>query len=60
MTLSVFSSCQAVKPMKPTSIATMSAVPKRKDLSVIRETTSRRVTNSHAGSLLSRHAVASR
>ena len=49
VTSPVFSSCQAVKPMKPTSIATISAVPRRKDLSVIRETTSRRVTSSHAG-----------
>ena len=52
VTSSVRSSCQAVNPMKPTSIATISAVPMRKDLSVIRETTSRRVTSNHAGSVL--------
>ena len=38
--------------MKPAIIATISTVPMRKDLSVIRETTSRRVTSSHAGSVV--------
>ena len=63
VTVSVFSSCQAVNPMKPTIMTTISAVPRRKDLSVIRETTSRRVTSSQAGSVVcgrGAHAMASR
>ncbi len=39
--------------MKPTIIVTISAVPIRKVLSVIRETISRRVTSSQAGSVSS-------
>ena len=68
VTWSVRSSCHALKPMNPAISTTMNAVPRRKDLSVIRETTSRRVTSSQAGSVLlsvlfsalGAHAVASR
>ena len=57
MTVSVFSSCQALNPMKPTSSATISTVPMRNDLSVMRDTTSRRVTSTQAGSVPSVRSV---
>ena len=50
VTVSVRSSCHALNPMNPAISTTMNAVPRRNDLSVIRETTSRRVTSSQAGS----------